>query len=128
MEGSGSIVRGEDVEMNTSAARQFADRYVEIINRGEYSKLQDLFAADAVFLAPGQQQFRGREEISVFYEQFLGEITPTIRIVSYLEQGNDCVYELEAITKDSSSFTLGAIDHATLNGEGKVVRFSVFTK
>jgi hypothetical protein len=117
-----------DRRMNTSVARQFADRYVEIINRGEYSKLRDLFAEDAVFLAPGRQEFRGRGEIGAFYERFLGEITPTIRIVSYLEQGNDCVYEPEAIAKDVPTFTLGAIDHATLDQEGKVVRFTVFTK
>jgi hypothetical protein len=111
-----------------SAPRHFADRYVETINRGEYADLGRLFADDAVFLAPGGQEFHGREEISSFYERFLGEVVPTIRISSYLEQGDECVYELEAITKDQPEFRLRAIDHATLNDEGKVVRFSVFTK
>ncbi len=112
----------------TTAPRRFAERYVEIINRGEYGGLSDLFADNAVFLAPGRQEFRGRAEIGRFYERFLGEITPTIRIASYVEQGCDCVYELEAITKGTPDFELGAIDHATLDDEGKVVRFTVFTK
>ena len=118
----------EDYEMGISAPRAFADRYVEIVNKGEYSKLRDLFAEDALFLAPHGQEFRGRAEIGDFYEKFLGEIKPTIRIASYVEQGNDCVYELEAIAKDVPTYILGAIDHATLDADGKVVRFTVFTK
>jgi len=114
--------------MAPSAPRRFAERYVEIINRGAYGELEDLFAPDAVFLAPGRQEFHGRREIGDFYKRFLGEITPTIRIASYLEQQNECVYELEATTKDSSDFSLGAIDHATLDANGQVVRFTVFTK
>ena len=114
--------------MPKTATRQFADRYVEIINAGRYSELKELFADDAVFLAPGRQEFRGREAIGAFYERFLAEIRPTSRIVSYVEQGNDCVYELEAMSSGSTEFQLGAIDHATLDGDGKVVRLSVFTK
>ncbi|MBW8825532.1 MAG: nuclear transport factor 2 family protein [Acidobacteria bacterium] len=114
--------------MSTSAPRRFAESYVEIINRGAYSELQDLFAEDALFLAPNRQEFRGRPAIGAFYEDFLGTITPTIRIASYVEQGNDCVYELEAVTKGETEYRLGAIDHATLDADGKVVRFTVWTK
>ena len=112
----------------TTAPRRFAERYVEIVNRGAYEELAALFAEGAVFLAPGQQVLRGRAEIGGFYVRFLGEITPRIRIASYVEQGDDCVYELEAMTKDSAEYALGAIDHATLNAEGQVTRFAVFTK
>jgi hypothetical protein len=112
----------------TTAPRRFAERYVEIINRGAYAELGELFAEDALFLAPGEQEFRGREEIVAFYLRFLGEITPTIRIASYVEQGNECVYELEATTKDWTDYRLSAIDHATLDEAGKVFRFTVFRK
>jgi hypothetical protein len=112
----------------TSAPRRFAERYVEIINRGAYSELADLFAEDAVFLGPNRQEFHGRKEIGAFYERFLPTIEPTSRIVSYVEQGDDCVYELEAKTREQPEFRLGAIDHATLDDDGKVVRFTVWTK
>ena len=112
----------------TSPARTFADRYVELVNRGAYADLRHLFAADAEFLAPGQQHFHGPEEIGEFYERFLAEITPQVRIATYVEQGDDCVYELEAIIKGDSEYRLGAIDHATLDADGKVRRFAVYTK
>ncbi len=114
--------------MRPTAPRRFADTYVDLINRGVYHELRDLFAADAVFLAPSRQEFYGRDEIGAFYQRFLGEITPTIRIVSYVEQGDDCVYELEAKSSGSTEYRLGAIDHATLDGDGKVKRLTVWTK
>jgi hypothetical protein len=114
--------------MRISSPRQFADAYVDAINRGAYGELGSLFATDALFLGPNRQVFHGRDEIGAFYQRFLSEITPTIRIASYVEQGDDCVYELEAKTRGESEFRLGAIDHATLDREGKVIRFTVWTK
>jgi ketosteroid isomerase-like protein len=108
--------------------RRFAERYVEIVNRGAYGELGDLFAEDAVWLGPNRQELAGRPAIGAFYERFLGEITPQIRIARYVEAGDECVYELEARTVGEAAFTLGAIDHATLGPDGRVTRFSVFTK
>jgi hypothetical protein len=111
-----------------SVARAVADRYVDIVNRGEYDELCELFAVDAVFYAPGHRVLRGRDEIRDFYTSFLPTITPTIRIAQYVEQGDHCVYELEARTGDDEGYTLGAIDHATLDADGKIARFAVFVK
>jgi hypothetical protein len=115
-------------EVSTTAPRHFADTYVDTINRGAYAELSNLFARDALFLGPNRQEFHGREEIGAFYERFLSQIKPTIRIASYVEQGDDCVYELEAQVKGENEFRLGAIDHATLDSDGKVMRFTVWTK
>jgi hypothetical protein len=38
------------------------------------------------------------------------------------------VYELEAMSSGSTEYRLGAIDHATLDADGKVKRFTVWTK
>ena len=108
--------------------RAFADAYVQIINRGAYGDLAALFAPEAVFLGPGGRVLHGRADIGQFYEKFLNEITPVIRVSSYVEQGRDCVYELEARTAGTEEFRLGAIDHATFNEDGQVIRFAVFTK
>jgi hypothetical protein len=110
------------------APRAFADAYVEITNRGAYGELAALFAPEAVFLAPRGKMIRGREAIRQFYVEFLNTITPQIRISSYVEQGNECVYELEARTAGEADFRLGAIDHATFDENGQVIRFAVFTK
>jgi hypothetical protein len=108
--------------------RRFAETCVELINRGGYDQLGELFAEDARFLAPGQREFLGRAQITEFYKQFLADITPQVRIATYVEQGNDCVFELEATTRDRPDFRLGAIDHATLDANGFVSRFAVHTK
>jgi hypothetical protein len=108
--------------------RAFADAYVRIVNSGAYAELAALFAPEAVFLGPGGRVLHGRAAIGQFYEKFLSEITPVIRVSSYVEQGRDCVYELEARTAGAREFTLGAIDHATFDENGQVIRFAVFTK
>jgi SnoaL-like domain len=112
----------------TTTNRAFADRYVECVNSGAYDKLGLLFAEDAQFHAPGNRELNGRTEIDAFYQQFLPTLVPIIRIASFVEQGRICVYELEARIHDQPQFTLAAIDHATLDGDGKVIRFAVFTK
>jgi hypothetical protein len=122
------VTTHETGSMSTTAPRRFAEQYVELVNRGSYDQLGALFAVDAVFLGPNRQELHGREEIGAFYGRFLNEIRPTIRIVTYVEQGNDCVYELEAMSSGSTEFVLGAIDHATLDDDGLVARFAVYTK
>ena len=43
-------------------------------------------------------------------------------------KGTTAFYELEARTDGAREFTLGAIDHATFDDDGLVIRFAVFTK
>jgi hypothetical protein len=112
----------------TTPLRQLADRYVDIVNRGAYHELQHLFADDAVFYAPGQRVLHGSGEIATFYQEFLPTITPQIRLATYVESGNHCVYELEAKLAGTTEWIMGAIDHATVNAEGKITRFAVYTK
>jgi len=112
----------------TTAPRRFADEYVDTVNRGAYDELSALFAEDANFLGPNRQEFSGRAAIGAFYDTFLPTITPKIRIASYVEDGDDCVYELESLDAETGTYRLAAIDHATLDSEGKVSRFTVWTK
>jgi hypothetical protein len=112
----------------TSRPRALAERYVEIVNRGAYDELSGLFAHDAVFFAPGKRVFHGRDQIGAFYESFLPSIRPNIRIASYVEDGDDCVFELEARVAGDDEYRLGAIDHATLDDDGRIKRFAVYTK
>jgi uncharacterized protein (TIGR02246 family) len=111
-----------------SRPRALAERYVAIVNSGAYHELRELFAEDAVFYAPGNRVLHGRDAIGAFYEEFLPSIKPDIRIAAYVEQGDDCVYELEARVAGDDDYRLGAIDHATLDVEGRITRFAVYTK
>lgn len=108
--------------------RHIADRYADIVNRGAYGELAALFAEDAVFLGPNGRVFHGRAEIGHFYGTFLPGIRPQVRVASFVEQGHQCVWELEARTIDDHEYRLGAIDHATLDADGLITRFAVYTK
>jgi ketosteroid isomerase-like protein len=112
----------------TTNTRAFAEHYVEWTNAGEYDRLASLFAEDTVFFAPDGRVLHGRDQIGAFYGEFLPTIKPTLRLASFVEQGNVCVYELDARIREDSDFRLSAIDHATLNPEGLVVRFAVYTR
>jgi ketosteroid isomerase-like protein len=115
--------------LEVSLPRQLAESYVEIINRGAYAELGSLFADDAVFLTPNDGPvLEGRDAIREFYESFLGKLRPRIRIASYFEDGNECVFELEARLGESTDYVLGAIDHFTLDDQGRAIRLVVFTR
>lgn len=111
-----------------TAARAFAEQYVCYVNAGKYEQLATLFAADAAFLGPGGRDFHGREEIAGFYTSFLPTITPRVRLASFVEAGDSCVYELEAQVDEQAEYVLSAIDHVTLDRDGLAIRFAVYTK
>jgi hypothetical protein len=111
-----------------SPARALAERYVDTTNRGAYSEIGDLFAPDAVFLTPDGQELHGREQIRAFYSRFLPTITPTIRLASWFENGNECVFEIAARISGHPEEFVGAIDHFTVDPDGLASRLVVFTR
>ena len=112
----------------STLTRRFADSYVEITNAEQYDQLATLFAEESTFLAPDGRIFNGRQEIGEFYETFLPKMKGKIRLASFVEQGNSCVYELEAKLQGEGEYLLSAIDHATLDEDGLVTRFAVYTR
>src|SRR3954454_5289879 len=111
-----------------SPARALAERYVDTTNRGAYSEIGDLFAPDAVFLTADGQELHGRDEIRSFYAEFLPTITPKIRLASWFENGNECVFEIAARISGQPEEFLGAVDHVTVSPDGLVARLIVFTR
>jgi hypothetical protein len=115
-------------EESLSPARALAERYVDTTNRGAYSEIGDLFAPDAVFLTPDGRELHGREEIRSFYCEFLPTITPRIRLASWFENDNECLFEIAArISGDSEEF-IGAVDHFTVGRDGLATRLVVFSR
>lgn len=102
-----------------------AKKYVDLINAGRYSELGSLWADDGVFLAPDGKFRKGPKEITAFYAEFLSRAKPDIVPISFMADGNECVMELAAKTSETgrpNAYVLGAIDHFTVNAEGKVVQ------
>lgn len=102
--------------------------YVRLINAGQYDSLGGLFADDAVYMGPDGQTRHGSKAIGDFYKKFLGVFRPRIRAASFIQQGSECVMELEAKSKKTGKFEISAIDHFTINAEGKASRFIVYTR
>lgn len=115
-------------EAALSPVRALAERYVETTNRGAYSEIGDLFAPDAVFLTPDGRELHGRDEIRAFYSEFLPTITPRIRLASWFENGNECVFEIAARIAGHPDEFVGAVDHFTVGSDGLATRLVVFTR
>jgi hypothetical protein len=113
---------------STSPARTLAERYVDTTNRGAYSEIGDLFAPDAVFLTPNGRELHGRDVIRSFYSEFLPTITPQIRLASWFENGNECMFEIAACISGHPEEFIGAVDHFTVGSDGLATRLVVFTR
>lgn len=109
---------------------EVAQRYVDIINAGKYGELKTLFADDAVFLTPVGKVLHGPQEIGDFYTSMIGALTPDIVPVSFISDGPACVMELVAKTVKyaDKGYQLSAIDHFTVNAEGKIANMIVYVR
>jgi hypothetical protein len=66
--------------------------------------------------------------MAALYTKFLSEVVPTVRMCTYVESGDDCVSELEAMHNGSDTYVLVAIDRATVDADGLVMRMAVYTR
>lgn len=107
-----------------------AKKYVDITNAGEYDKLGDLFAQDAIFLTPHGIVLEGRKAIGDFYSAKISAIKPDLVAVSYMSDGQECIMELVAATNldNYAGYRLGAIDHFTVDKDGLITNLVVYVR
>jgi pimeloyl-ACP methyl ester carboxylesterase len=87
--------------------------------------LGGLFAEDAVYQGPDGKTRHGSKEIGEFYVKMLAKLRPQMKTASFIEQGSECVMELE--NKDSKGrYVLTAVDHFTVDQNGKATHFVVY--
>jgi hypothetical protein len=48
--------------------------------------------------------------------------------LSFIGEGHECIMELAALSPADSKFHLGAIDHFTVDGSGKITRMVVYLR
>jgi len=130
--GAQTTPAGADGNQSGSAAANGAcdapREYVKVISAGNYDAVGALFADDAVYMGPDGKTRHGSKEIGEFYKQFLGAYKPQIRAVSFIQQDRDCIMELENKSKKSGEYVLTAIDHFTVDSQGKVAKFIVYVR
>jgi SnoaL-like domain len=113
---------------NAKAACDVPREYVKLINTGQYDAVGGLFADDAVYMGPDGKTRHGAKAIGEFYKQLLGNLRPKLRAASFYERGNECLMELESKSGKSGKYALTAIDHFTVDTQGKISRFVVFLR
>jgi SnoaL-like domain len=120
-----------DPKTGESAAKDACEtprEYVKLINSGRYDAIGGLFADDAVYMGPDGKTRKGMKEIGEFYQNFLGPIRLQLRAASYIQEGNNCLVELENKDKKSGRYDLISIDHFIIDPQGKVSKFIVYLR
>jgi hypothetical protein len=118
--------KSQDVVAGNGAGPcQVARQYVSLINKGQYGALGGLFSDNAVYQGPDGKTRYGSKEIGEFYVKMLTRLRPHMKPAIFIEQGNECVMELE--NKDAAgAYVLTAIDHFTVDQNGKATHFVVY--
>lgn len=112
-------------------ACQSAKAYVDHIQAGQYDKVVDLFAPDAVLMEPTHRTLRvGRDQIDDFFRHVIGKSRPAIVAVSYVGEGADCFVELAVrmSVKGESRYVLTSVDHFTTDDRGAITRMIAFAR
>ena len=103
-------------------------RYVDLINAGKYDQIGGLFADDAVYMGPDGKTRYGSKEIGKFYIRFLKALKPQVKPVSFIQDSDNCVMELASHDKLTGKYSLVAIDHFTIDRQGRISRFIVYLR
>jgi predicted SnoaL-like aldol condensation-catalyzing enzyme len=113
-----------------SVLRNLADCYMEAANTGNLAQVISIFSDDPTYIngyAP--HVLHSRQEIRRIYEEIF-EAMPRhpgwARIAHFVEQGNECAFEIEAAVPGSDEYAVIAADRFTLGDDGRVSRFAAY--
>ncbi len=125
-------------EPASSSPCHVSREYIRLIDSGEYDKVGGLFSDDAVYMGPDGKTRHGAKEIGAFYKRMLSLLRPKVTGLSFLQNGNECIMELESIDYSGGNNVKiwptgsvphpGAIDIFTINSQGKASKFLVYLR
>jgi hypothetical protein len=104
-----------------NAARQAGEAYIDAVNAVDIDRLTSLFADDASLHHP-LGSFEGQAAIRDFYLTNVLAHAPRITGSGWVVEDNRAVFELEATAGGRASH---AIDHCTVDGEGRITRMAI---
>ena len=107
-----------------------AQRYVDLMTAERYDEVGKLFADDAVFVTPTGKVLRGPAEIGAFYAEMMPKFKPRNVPISFIADGDECIMELVTATilDNFAAYRLAAIDHFTVNADGKIRHLTVYLR
>lgn len=111
-------------------ACEVAQRYVELVNAGDYAGVAALYADDATFLEPMRPTLRGRAQIDEFYTKRIGAMAPEVAIVAMLGGEKECMIELALKTEmgGEERWVLVSVDHFILGEDGRIASMAAFAR
>jgi hypothetical protein len=111
-------------------ACQPAQRYVDLMTAERYDEVGKLFSDDAVFVTPTGKVLRGSAEIGAFYAEMMPRFKPRNVPISFIADGDECIMELVTATilDNFAHYRLAAIDHFTVNADGKIRHLTVYLR
>ena len=106
-------------------------KYMEYVQQGKFVEVGNLFAPNAVFFAPNGDVFRGAEDIKKFYIEVAAPLKVIVEPKNFIGDKNECFFEIWTKSKlneegiwvpdPNGEFVRGAIDHFTVDDEGRVL-------
>jgi hypothetical protein len=117
-----------------SPACMVGKKYMELVQKADFAAVADLFASNAEFHAPTGVVFKGAAEIRKFYLNDAAALTKlVVRPQDFVGDERDCYFEIWTrsspnergiyVLDPNGEFVRGAIDHFTIDDQGRVVRF-----
>ena len=125
------VYEGTPVSVKAPPACRIGDTYLGLINSGQFDKIADLYADDAVLLPPiPHLRAIGHAEIDNFYRKAAGKYKLEIIAVAYSGSGKDCFQEqvVKMNVDGKPRYMFGTIDHFTFNSAGKIAHMAAFAR
>jgi len=106
------------------------NRYVKLVDSGQYAATAALYADDATFLEPMRPSLHGRAQIDAFYARQIGSLRPRLRAVSLLGNGRECMVEIarEVMLDGKPRWALVSIDHFILGADGRITSMIAYAR
>lgn len=101
---------------------------MELVNGRDLDALVELFATDAVVLAPTGDQCDGREAIRAFYRDTVFANGAGVRPTRHHDAGTTCVMELDAVIEGLTGPAPQLVDVFTIDDDGRIARLAVYVR
>src|SRR6185503_4114890 len=112
-------------------------KYIASVQARDFETVIGLFAPDAVFSTPNGPVLHGAAEIGAFYRTTVAGVTNlVVEPRAFVSSARECYFEIWTKSKKNADgvwvpdangeFIRGAIDHFTLDSQGRVVELIAF--
>ena len=130
----GPSARAADARINDACATP--RQYIDDVQHGRFDRISALFADDAVLYTPVGAIIRGAAAIDQFYKTVVAGTPLAVEGRAFTSGKNDCFFEVwsrsspnaqgKYIADPAGELIRAAVDHFTVNDQGKVTQMAAF--